>query len=210
MKKFILLMLLCILFASPLEAKQVREKNFKKSCVSSTLKEKKLSFDSKKYDDIQSYYLNINIKTPFVVSKALTIKKELLSQIKDIEIESFSASKESASLSLKLSNNDELAINSLFTNDPEVINYSRSISNIGRSYAESALNYYSYKALIDNIEEIGKLLRSKGNTYFDECMVKNTLMQQERCYKSNLDSYEKQMNKLSVHIYISESPKEKD
>jgi hypothetical protein len=163
--------------------------------------------DYKKYENAQSYYINVNISTSDVMKKASQIKKSLYDNLSIQELESYSSSESSANLNILVPLEDRETVYKMFMDDPDITSLSKSNSSIGNSYMEASTSYYTYKSLLDSFGEIVAIMRKKNKLYTDECMLKYFLKQQMQNYKSNMDSYEKQINKVTLQIYISKSGK---
>lgn len=165
--------------------------------------------DDGRYSEVKTNNINVNFSSYEVIPKAIEIKKRVLSLIPDAEMDQFSASESSANIRFVVPLGYEEKLSDLFIDDPDLTQYNKSSCNYASSYSDALSSYKTYKVLLDNIDDIVKMLKTKTKCSIDEYKIKQMLESQVRSYESSMREYDKQMNRLMMQIYISKkNPKE--
>ena len=156
------------------------------------------------YGKAEMLSYNIDITTSNVISKTNLIRNKL-AEIQGGEIESFSSNEDNANIRMYYPLKASTQIDQVLSKDTEITSFNRSSSNIGQSYVDYAQRYNSYKILLDNFDEIKEISIAQSCDTVDTNVLKKVLQENIQNYKSNMTSYEKQMDKIYLQIYIRKS-----
>ena len=149
--------------------------------------------------------INITFSTDETVPKATKIRTSL-SGIKNAVLESFSAGEGYASMHFYIPASNKNDIYRIIGDDKDVTNISEN-KNSYECSNDDVKRYYAFKALTDNLAEVEKLLNSKTDKPVELNLIRPTLEGSVNNYKSMMERYKMQQDKINLYINFSRKPK---
>ncbi|MEW5820770.1 MAG: hypothetical protein AB1782_11305 [Cyanobacteriota bacterium] len=174
------------------------KKNF--NCI-----ETKKPFKVDNYEEAVSYYMNFKYESDDIFKKVSELK-ELFDKMNIIEIDSFSSNEKNGYIRGKVIKATTKEIYSILSQQPQLVSYNISQSRCGNNYNFYLEQYHTYKALIDNFDQIEKIITCNYEYDISPDKIKNLLLTQLNNNEANMNSCDNKINSINIEITVTPPP----